>query len=56
MDYTLLRSFHAVAREDSFTAAARALNLSQSTLSTQVKAWRPATASSCSTATDGASN
>ena len=37
MDYTLLRSFHAVASEGSFTAAARALNLSQSTLSTQVK-------------------
>ena len=37
MDYTLLRSFHAVAREGSFTAAARALNLSQSTLSTQVR-------------------
>ena len=37
MDYTLLRSFHAVASEGSFVAAARVLNLSQSTLSTQVK-------------------
>lgn len=37
MYYTLLRAFHAVALQGSFSAAARALNLSQSTLSTQVK-------------------
>ncbi len=33
-----LRSFHAVARHSGFSAAARALNISQPTLSTQVKA------------------
>lgn len=37
MDYTLLRAFHAVALEGSFSAAAHKLNVSQSTLSTQVK-------------------
>lgn len=37
MQYTLLRSFHAVALTGSFNAAARSLSLSQSTLSTQVK-------------------
>jgi len=35
--YTWLRSFHAVAREGGFTAAATALNVSQSTVSVQVK-------------------
>ncbi|WP_299841780.1 LysR substrate-binding domain-containing protein [uncultured Roseovarius sp.] len=35
---TALRSFHAVARHGGFSAAARALNISQPTLSTQVKA------------------
>lgn len=34
---TALRSFHAVARYGGFSAAARALNISQPTLSTQVK-------------------
>lgn len=34
---TALRSFHAVARHGGFSAAARALNISQPTLSTQVK-------------------
>lgn len=34
---TQLRSFHAVAHEGSFTAAARALNVSQPTLTTQVR-------------------
>ncbi len=33
-----LRSFHAVAREGGFTAAARAINVGQPTVSTQVKA------------------
>ncbi len=37
MDYTLLRAFHAVGLERSFSQAARRLNVSQSTLSTQVK-------------------
>ena len=37
MDYTLLRAFNAVAIEGSFSAAAQRLNVSQSTLSTQVK-------------------
>jgi LysR family transcriptional regulator, low CO2-responsive transcriptional regulator len=37
MDYTLLRAFHAVGLEGSFSAAAQRLNVSQSTLSTQVK-------------------
>lgn len=37
MIYTQLRSFHAVAREGGFTAASRALNISQPTLTTQVK-------------------
>ncbi len=35
---TALRSFHAVAQHGGFSAAARALNISQPTLSTQVKA------------------
>jgi LysR family transcriptional regulator, low CO2-responsive transcriptional regulator len=35
---TLLRSFHAVAQHGGFSAAARVLNISQPTLSTQVKA------------------
>ena len=35
---TALRSFHAVAHHGGFSAAARALNISQPTLSTQVKA------------------
>ncbi len=34
---TWLRSFHAVARHDGFTAAARSLNLSQPTITEQVK-------------------
>ena len=38
MLYTYLRSFHAVARHGGFSSAARALNVSQPTLSTQVKA------------------
>ena len=38
MLYTYLRSFHAVARHGGFSSAARALNISQPTLSTQVKA------------------
>lgn len=38
MLHTALRSFHAVARHGGFSAAARALNISQPTLSTQVKA------------------
>lgn len=37
MIYTQLRSFHAVAREGGFTAASRALNISQPTLTTQVR-------------------
>lgn len=37
MLYTQLRSFHAVAREGSVTDAARVLNVSQPTLTTQVK-------------------
>ena len=35
---TALRSFHAVALHSGFSAAARAMNISQPTLSTQVKA------------------
>ena len=38
MRHTQLRSFHAVARSGSFTAAARALRVSQPTVTTQVKA------------------
>jgi len=38
MLYTSLRSFHAVASHGGFSSAARALNISQPTLSTQVKA------------------
>ena len=38
MLYTSLRSFHAVALHGGFSAAARAMNISQPTLSTQVKA------------------
>jgi len=38
MLHTALRSFHAVAHNGGFSAAARALNISQPTLSTQVKA------------------
>lgn len=38
MIYTLLRAFHAVAREESFTRAALAANISQPTLSAQVRA------------------
>ncbi|MCZ4352765.1 LysR substrate-binding domain-containing protein [Roseovarius aestuarii] len=38
MSDTALRSFHAVALHGGFSAAARALNISQPTLSTQVKA------------------
>ncbi|RKF17105.1 LysR family transcriptional regulator [Roseovarius spongiae] len=38
MNSTALRSFHAVAKHGGFSAAARALNISQPTLSTQVKA------------------
>lgn len=38
MSKTELRSFHAVATHKGFSAAARALNISQPTLSTQVKA------------------
>lgn len=37
MIYTQLRSFHAVACESGFTAASRVLNISQPTLTTQVK-------------------
>ncbi len=37
MLYTQLRSFHAVASEGGFTAASRALNLSQPTITTQVR-------------------
>jgi LysR family transcriptional regulator, low CO2-responsive transcriptional regulator len=37
MRHTQLRSFHAVARSGSFTAAARALRVSQPTVTTQVK-------------------
>ncbi len=37
MIYTQLRSFHAVACEGGFTAASRVLNISQPTLTTQVK-------------------
>ena len=37
MLYTQLRSFHAVAREGSATAAARVLGISQPTLTTQIK-------------------
>ncbi len=37
MLYTQLRSFHAVAREGSVTGAARILNVSQPTITTQVK-------------------
>ena len=38
MLYTQLRSFHAVANEGGFTAAARAINVGQPTITTQVKA------------------
>ncbi len=38
MLYTQLRSFHAVASEGGFTAAARAINVGQPTITTQVKA------------------
>jgi aminoethylphosphonate catabolism LysR family transcriptional regulator len=38
MLYTRLRSFHAVAREGGFTAAARALGIGQPTVTSQVKA------------------
>ena len=38
MIYTALRSFHAVALHGGFTTAAKALNISQPALSTQVKA------------------
>ena len=38
MNYAQIRAFHAVARELSFTRAARVLNVSQPTLSAQVKA------------------
>ncbi|MBM3599861.1 MAG: LysR family transcriptional regulator [Alphaproteobacteria bacterium] len=38
MNFAQLRAFHAVARELSFTRAARVLNVSQPTLSAQVKA------------------
>lgn len=38
MLYTQLRSFHAVAKEGGFTAAARAINVGQPTITTQVKA------------------
>ena len=37
MRHTQLRSFHAVARSGSFTAAARELRVSQPTVTTQVK-------------------
>ena len=37
MLYTDFRSFHAVASHGGFSSAARALNISQPTLSTQVK-------------------
>ena len=37
MLYTQIRSFHAVAEEGGFTAAARALNVSQPTITVQVK-------------------
>ncbi|MDG1787115.1 MAG: LysR family transcriptional regulator, partial [Paracoccaceae bacterium] len=37
MLYTALRSFHAVASHGGFSSAARALNISQPTLSSQVK-------------------
>src|SRR3546814_723808 len=38
MNYAQLRAFHLVAREGSFTRAARALRVTQPTLSAQVKA------------------
>jgi len=38
MLHTQLRSFHAVAKEGGFTAAARAINVGQPTITTQVKA------------------
>ncbi|HEX9703344.1 MAG TPA: LysR family transcriptional regulator, partial [Rhodospirillales bacterium] len=38
MLYTRLRSFHAVAREGGFTAAATALGIGQPTVTSQVKA------------------
>ena len=38
MLFTQLRSFHAVASEGGFTAAARAINIGQPTITTQVKA------------------
>ncbi len=38
MLYTQIRSFHAVASEGGFTAAARAINVGQPTITTQVKA------------------
>jgi len=38
MRYTQLRSFHAVARAGSMTAAAKALRVSQPTITAQVKA------------------
>ncbi len=38
MLYSQLRSFHAVAKEGGFTAAAVAIHIGQSTISTQIKA------------------
>ena len=38
MLHSQLRSFHAVAKEGGFTAASRAIHVSQSTISTQIKA------------------
>jgi DNA-binding transcriptional LysR family regulator len=37
MLYTQLRSFHAVATEGDFTAASRAIDVGQPTITTQVK-------------------
>ena len=37
MFYTQLRSFHAVAQEGGFTAAAKALNISQPTVTIQIR-------------------
>ena len=38
MLHSQLRSFHAVAKEGSFTAAAKAIHVGQPTISTQIKA------------------
>ena len=47
MIYTELRAFHFVAKFGGFTAAAKVVNISQPTLSTQVKPLKTATGLNC---------